>query len=115
MLLSLLLVNIFLSGVYRDEENACGVYRVKHEFVFHVQDDDFNYITEHNISNTVTSTGEYRSVLSLANANFLDTGYYNCFVNGTSVDERENSVFIYVYVRGKLLFSPNTFVFSTSL
>jgi hypothetical protein len=54
-------------------------------------------------SNKITNSGKYRSVLRVKNAFFLDTGYYYCFVNGTTDfrDSLNNVTHIYVYVKGK--------------
>ena len=54
-------------------------------------------------SNSITSTGEYRSVLKVKNAFFLDTGYYYCTVNGTTdfSNSLDNVTHVYVYVKGK--------------
>jgi hypothetical protein len=56
-----------------------------------------------NISNTITSTGQYHSVLKVTNAYFLDTGYYYCIINGTTDfnNAQENVAHVYVYVKGK--------------
>lgn len=56
-----------------------------------------------NITNTITNTGEYRSVLKVTNSYFLDTGYYYCIVNGTTDFHiaLENVTRVYVYIKGK--------------
>jgi hypothetical protein len=56
-----------------------------------------------NIVNSITSTGEYRSVLNVINSTFLDTGYYYCIVNGTTDfnNAQGNVTHVYVYVKGK--------------
>jgi hypothetical protein len=68
-----------------------------------VQDESYGPTPMINISNTITSTGEYRSVLKVTNAYYLDTGYYYCIVNGT-IDFNnalEDVTHVYVYVKGK--------------
>ncbi|PSN38775.1 hypothetical protein C0J52_18671 [Blattella germanica] len=55
------------------------------------------------VSNSMNS-GLFHSIISVNSANFLDTGYYNCIVNGTALindSNTENVTRAYIYVKGK--------------
>ncbi|XP_021928983.1 vascular endothelial growth factor receptor 2-like isoform X4 [Zootermopsis nevadensis] len=65
------------------------------------EDESYGLMSMINITNTITNTGEYRSVLKVTNSYFLDTGYYYCIVNGTTDfhNALENVTRVYVYIK----------------
>ncbi|KAJ9583946.1 hypothetical protein L9F63_021720, partial [Diploptera punctata] len=81
--------------LFEDEDN-----RKFHNINSTLEDEDVDYQSEIDVHNSKASTGQYRSELSVASSHYLDTGYYRCVVNGTSLEDGEdNAASIYVYVQ----------------